>query len=74
MNSIMNFEMIKNLPFLPAKMLDRRSLIPGKITLQGEPGRKIQNQLFSKFSEEVVEALKIVIQVSLSFESFSLFV
>jgi len=59
----MNLDLIKNLPFLPGKILDRRSLIPGKTTLQGDFGTKIITQLHSKFSEEVIEALKIIIRV-----------
>ena len=63
--NLISFELLRNLPLVPSKLFDFQS--PNLSMYKNQPKPQldatIQNKLFSKFPEEVIEALQIIIAV-----------
>ena len=55
--------MLKGLPLLPSKFWEKLPSRGGKTALKEEAGNAFQVQLASKFPDEVIAALKVIITV-----------
>ena len=62
--NLISFELLRNLPLVPSKLFDfQHSSLSHKTSPKSQLDPTIQNKLFSKFPEEVIEALQIIIAV-----------
>lgn len=59
---MLKFNMLKGLPLIPSKFFEK-ALGTGKTALKEEAGNAFQLQLASKFPDEVIAALKVIITV-----------
>ena len=61
--NLISFELLRNLPLVPSKLFNFQHSLAHTISPKSQLDPTIQTKLFSKFPEEVIEALQIIIAV-----------